>query len=61
LNNKYTDEHFSFIRERSPTMTDKDLHDLFCRTFKKDINFAAFRKLRQRLGIRKKNGRPQKR
>lgn len=60
MNIKYTDEHFSFIRERSPVTTDKDLHEEFCVRFQSDISFIAFRKLRQRLGVKKKHGRPKK-
>lgn len=48
----------TWIRSNGATMKDKEGHPLFNSTFRRNISFAAYRKLRQRCGVRKRKGRP---
>ena len=60
MNKVYTQEEISFVKENAPDMTDKKLLDEFNRQFGRDVSFSALRKLRQRLGVKKCEGRPRK-
>jgi hypothetical protein len=57
MNRVYTKEEIEFVREKSKTTKDKDLVEEFNSQFGRGVSFAAFRKMRQRLGITKKMGR----
>lgn len=58
MNKVYTQQEISFVKENAPDMTDKQLLDEFNRQFGRSVSFAAMRKLRQRLGMKKNGGRP---
>ena len=58
MNRVYTQEELDFVRDNAATLTDLRLTDAFNDQFGKAVSFSAMRKLRQRLGIVKKNGRP---
>lgn len=57
MNKVYSEEERNFIKNNLE-YKDKDLWVLFNSTFGKNLKFATFRKLRQRIGVKKKNGRP---
>ena len=59
MNKVYSEEERNFIKNNSGHK-DADLWILFNRTFGKNLKFATFRKLRQRIGVKKKNGRPER-
>lgn len=56
----YSEEEKSFVKEKATFLTDKQLVNIFNDQFGKTISFVAMRKLRQRLGVVKKHGRPKK-
>lgn len=60
MNRVYNLEELDFIRNQSRVMTDAKLTEVFNEQFGKAVSFTAMRKLRQRLGIVKKHGRPVK-
>ena len=60
MNRVYNLEELDFIRNQSRVMTDAKLTEVFNEQFAKAVSFTAMRKLRQRLGIVKKHGRPVK-
>jgi len=60
MNRVYSSEELDFIRNQSRVMTDAKLTETFNEQFGKAVSFTAMRKLRQRLGIVKKHGRPVK-
>jgi hypothetical protein len=57
MNKIYSEEEKEFIKSNSH-IKDEDLWLDFQTVFNRDIKFPAFRKLRQRLGIKKQMGRP---
>jgi hypothetical protein len=58
-NNKFSFAEREWIITNAPTKTDKELHTEFRQYFDyPELGFAAFRKLRQRLGVTKSPGRP---
>lgn len=60
MNRVYTQEELDFVRDNAVTLTDLRLTDAFNDQFGKAVSFSAMRKLRQRLGVVKKHGRPRK-
>ena len=60
MNRVYNLEELDFIRNQSRVLTDAKLTEVFNEQFGKAVSFTAMRKLRQRLGIVKKHGRPVK-
>jgi hypothetical protein len=56
----YTKEELDFVKVNASILTDSRLTDAFNDQFGKTVSFSAIRKLRQRLGVVKKNGRPKK-
>ena len=60
MNRVYNLEDLDFIRNQSRVLTDAKLTEVFNEQFGKAVSFTAMRKLRQRLGIVKKHGRPVK-
>ena len=60
MNKVYTQKELDFIKENAETLTDSRLTDAFNDQFGKAVSFSAIRKLRQRLGVVKKHGRPAK-
>jgi len=60
MNRVYTQEELDFVRDNAVALTDLRLTDAFNDQFGKAISFSAIRKLRQRLGVVKKHGRPRK-
>ena len=60
MNKVYTQEELDFVKVHAATLTDSRLTDAFNDQFGKTVSFSAIRKLRQRLGVVKKNGRPAK-
>jgi len=56
----YSEEEKIFVKEKAILLTDKQLVNIFNDQFGKTISFVAMRKLRQRLGVVKKHGRPKK-
>ena len=60
MNKVYTQEELDFVKVHAATLTDSRLTDAFNDQFGKAVSFSAILKLRQRLGVVKKNGRPKK-
>ena len=60
MNRVYTQEELDFVNDNAATLTDLRLTDAFNDQFGKAVSFSAIRKLRQRLGVVKKHGRPRK-
>jgi|TARA_R110000744_G_scaffold21078_3_gene54896 hypothetical protein len=60
MNKVYTKEELDFVKVNASILTDSRLTDAFNDQFGKTVSFSAIRKLRQRLGVVKKNGRPKK-
>lgn len=60
MNKVYTQEELDFVKDNASILTDSRLTDAFNDQFGKAVSFSAIRKLRQRLGVVKKNGRPKK-
>ena len=60
MNRVYTQEELDFVKDNASILTDSRLTDAFNDQFGKAVSFSAIRKLRQRLGVVKKNGRPTK-
>jgi len=60
MNKVYTQEELDFVKVHAAALTDSRLTDAFNDQFGKAVSFSAIRKLRQRLGVVKKNGRPKK-
>lgn len=60
MNKVYTQEELDFVKVHASILTDSRLTDAFNDQFGKTVSFSAIRKLRQRLGVVKKNGRPAK-
>jgi len=60
MNKVYTKEELDFVKDNASILTDSRLTDAFNDQFGKTVSFSAIRKLRQRLGVVKKNGRPKK-
>lgn len=60
MNKVYTQEELDFVKAHAATLTDSRLTDAFNDQFGKAVSFSAIRKLRQRLGVVKKHGRPKK-
>jgi hypothetical protein len=60
MNKVYTQEELDFVKVHASILTDSRLTDAFNDQFGKTVSFSAIRKLRQRLGVVKKNGRPKK-
>jgi len=60
MNKVYTKEELDFVKVNASILTDSRLTDAFNDQFGKPVSFSAIRKLRQRLGVVKKNGRPKK-
>jgi hypothetical protein len=60
MNRVYTQEELDFVRDNAATLTDSRLTDVFNDQFGKAVSFSAMRKLRQRLGVVKRHGRPRK-
>jgi len=60
MNRVYTQEELDFVRDNAVALTDLRLTDAFNDQFGKAVSFSAIRKLRQRLGVVKKHGRPRK-
>jgi len=60
MNKVYTKEELDFVKVNASILTDSRLTDAFNDQFGKTVSFSAMRKLRQRLGVVKKNGRPKK-
>jgi hypothetical protein len=60
MNKVYTQEELDFVKDNASILTDSRLTDAFNDQFGKTVSFSAIRKLRQRLGVVKKNGRPKK-
>jgi len=57
MNIKWTIEEKEFIRENAGFMKDKELAQRLCDKSGRDITVDALRKVRQKLGIKKKHGR----
>jgi len=57
MNIKWTVEEKEFIRENAGSMKDKDLAQKLCEKSGRHITVDALRKVRQKLGIKKKHGR----
>lgn len=53
MNKKWTDQDKDLIKQLAVTTKDKDMPDKIKALLGKDVTFAAYRKLRQRLGIKK--------
>jgi len=60
MNKVYSKIELDFIKDNAATLTDAKLTSAFNDQFGKTVSFAAMRKLRQRLGVVKKSGRPKK-
>lgn len=60
MNNVYTQAETNWVKEHATGMTDKRLRQAFEDEFGRSVSFAAMRKLRQRLGVKKIGGRPRK-
>jgi hypothetical protein len=60
MNKVYTQEELDFVKVHASILTDSRLTDAFNDQFGKAVSFSAIRKLRQRLGVVKKHGRPKK-
>jgi|TARA_R110002051_G_scaffold241514_2_gene301868 hypothetical protein len=58
MNKVYSKVEMDFIKENAAILTDAKLTSAFNDQFGKTVSFAAMRKLRQRLGVVKKSGRP---
>jgi hypothetical protein len=58
MNKVYTEQQINFIKDNAGSMKDRELTQAFNKTFNKNASFATIRKMRQRLGIVKKQGRP---
>lgn len=59
-NKVYTPAQIDYVKENAANMTDLQLTEEFNKKFGKNVKFGTMRKLRQRLGIVKKHGRPPK-
>jgi len=57
MNIKWTVEEKEFIRENAGSMKDKDLAQKLCDKSGRHVTVDALRKVRQKLGIKKKHGR----
>ena len=57
MNIKWTTEEKEFIKENAGFMKDKDLAQKLCDKSGRHITVDALRKVRQKLGIKKKHGR----
>lgn len=60
MNNVYSQTQLDWVKEHAKGMTDKELRQAFGDEFGRHVSFAAMRKLRQRLGVKKIGGRPKK-
>jgi hypothetical protein len=57
MNVKWTEEEKDYIRDNAQTMKDKDLAKNLSDMSGRTITVDALRKVRQKLGIKKKHGR----
>lgn len=57
MNIKWTETEKDFIRANAANMKDKDLAEELTSIAGREVTLEAVRKVRQKLGIRKKSGR----
>tara|TARA_R100000742_G_C4254420_1_gene72462 strand:- start:570 stop:782 length:213 start_codon:yes stop_codon:yes gene_type:complete len=57
MNIKWTDKERQFIIDNAATMKDKDLAEKISEMADRTVTLDAVRKVRQKLGIKKKRGR----
>lgn len=57
MNIKWTNEEKEFVRNNSNVLKDKDLAAELSKLAERDVKLETVRKLRQRMGIKKKQGR----
>jgi hypothetical protein len=57
MNVKWTDKERQFIIDNAATMKDKDLAERISEMAGRTVTLDAVRKVRQKLGIKKKRGR----
>ena len=57
MNIKWTDDERQFIRDNAAFMKDKELAEKISEMSNREVTLDAVRKVRQKLGIKKKQGR----
>jgi hypothetical protein len=57
MNVKWSESEKNFIRNNAHLMKDKEIADLLTKQSGREVTLQAVRKVRQKMGIKKKSGR----
>lgn len=57
MNVKWSENEKTFVRENAHRMKDKDIAKILTERSGREVSLQAVRKMRQKLGVKKKSGR----